>query len=242
MRFGEDIDFSYRIVEAGYTTALIPDAYVYHKRRTDFRKFFRQVHNSGMARITVLGTPGGYTPSTPLPSNLPQITKNPTDETVNVNGKCQFVTRYENAIYAEWHFVSPDGYRDLDYSQAQTEFPTLKVINGFTKDLTLEDIPAALNGWKVYCRFSNNAGAVNSGMARITVVSTAPTSAPTPSAAQATGRIMTVYYANGATESVAEFSDTTWRTSIGLVYYLGTDGVLRARGAADLYTYYPVGG
>ena len=53
MRFGEDIDFSYRIVEAGYQTALIPDAFVYHKRRTDFRKFFRQVHNSGIARINL---------------------------------------------------------------------------------------------------------------------------------------------------------------------------------------------
>lgn len=53
MRFGEDVDFSYRIVEAGYKTALIPDAYVYHKRRTDFRKFFRQVHNSGIARINL---------------------------------------------------------------------------------------------------------------------------------------------------------------------------------------------
>ncbi len=53
MRFGEDIDFSYRIVEAGYKTALIPDAWVYHKRRTDFRKFFRQVHNSGIARVNL---------------------------------------------------------------------------------------------------------------------------------------------------------------------------------------------
>lgn len=53
MRFGEDVDFSYRIVETGYKTALIPDAFVYHKRRTDFRKFFRQVHNSGIARINL---------------------------------------------------------------------------------------------------------------------------------------------------------------------------------------------
>ena len=53
MRFGEDIDFSYRIVEAGYKTALIPEAWVWHKRRTDFRKFFRQVYNSGMARINL---------------------------------------------------------------------------------------------------------------------------------------------------------------------------------------------
>ena len=53
MRFGEDIDFSYRIVEAGYKTALIPEAWVWHKRRTDFRKFFRQVYNSGIARINL---------------------------------------------------------------------------------------------------------------------------------------------------------------------------------------------
>lgn len=53
MRFGEDIDFSYRIVEAGYKTALIPEAWVWHKRRTDFRKFFRQVYHSGIARINL---------------------------------------------------------------------------------------------------------------------------------------------------------------------------------------------
>ena len=53
MRFGEDIDFSYRIVEAGHTTRLLPTAWVWHKRRTDFRKFFRQVFNSGIARINL---------------------------------------------------------------------------------------------------------------------------------------------------------------------------------------------
>ena len=53
MRFGEDIDFSYRIVEAGHQTRLFPEAWVWHKRRTDFRKFFRQVYNSGIARINL---------------------------------------------------------------------------------------------------------------------------------------------------------------------------------------------
>ena len=53
MRFGEDIDFSYRIVEAGYQPRLFPRAWVWHKRRTDFRKFFRQVYNSGIARINL---------------------------------------------------------------------------------------------------------------------------------------------------------------------------------------------
>ena len=53
MRFGEDIDFSYRIVEAGHQPRLYPSAWVWHKRRTDFRKFFRQVYNSGIARINL---------------------------------------------------------------------------------------------------------------------------------------------------------------------------------------------
>ena len=51
MRFGEDIDFSTRIFKGGYRCRLFPDAWVYHKRRTDLRKFFKQVHNSGIARI-----------------------------------------------------------------------------------------------------------------------------------------------------------------------------------------------
>lgn len=53
MRFGEDIDFSIRIFKAGYRCRLFPQAWVWHKRRTDFRKFFKQVHNSGIARINL---------------------------------------------------------------------------------------------------------------------------------------------------------------------------------------------
>lgn len=53
MRFGEDIDFSYRIVENGHSCRLFPEAWVWHKRRTDFGKFFKQVFNSGIARINL---------------------------------------------------------------------------------------------------------------------------------------------------------------------------------------------
>lgn len=53
MRFGEDIDFSTRIFEGGYKCRLFPEAWVWHKRRTDLRKFFKQVHNSGIARINL---------------------------------------------------------------------------------------------------------------------------------------------------------------------------------------------
>ena len=53
MRFGEDIDFSIRIFRGGYRCRLFPDAWVWHKRRTNLRKFFKQVHNSGIARINL---------------------------------------------------------------------------------------------------------------------------------------------------------------------------------------------
>ncbi|MDR1743530.1 MAG: glycosyltransferase [Dysgonamonadaceae bacterium] len=69
MRFGEDIDFSLRLLENGFSTALIPDAFVYHKRRTDFKKFFKQVYNSGIARVNLhLVHPGSLKPVHLLPS------------------------------------------------------------------------------------------------------------------------------------------------------------------------------
>lgn len=51
--FSEDIDMSTRIREAGFSTQLIRPAYVWHKRRIDLRKFWRQVYVFGMSRITL---------------------------------------------------------------------------------------------------------------------------------------------------------------------------------------------
>jgi len=51
--FSEDIDMSTRIRLAGFRTMLFPDVYVYHKRRVDMRKFWKQVHVFGMSRITL---------------------------------------------------------------------------------------------------------------------------------------------------------------------------------------------
>ena len=48
---GEDIDMSIRIKDAGFKTTLIPEAYVYHKRRVDLMKFFRQVNTFGKGRV-----------------------------------------------------------------------------------------------------------------------------------------------------------------------------------------------
>ncbi|MBK5279661.1 MAG: glycosyltransferase [Bacteroidia bacterium] len=52
-RYAEDIELSIRIRKAGFKTGLIPEAYVFHKRRTDFRQFYHQVFNFGRGRVLV---------------------------------------------------------------------------------------------------------------------------------------------------------------------------------------------
>ena len=51
MQVAEDIDLSMRRIKAGYTTALIPDAFVYHRRKSSFYKFYKQLYFHGKGRI-----------------------------------------------------------------------------------------------------------------------------------------------------------------------------------------------
>ena len=52
-RMGEDIEFSIRCISMGFKSGLIPKAFIYHKRRTDFRQFYKQLHFFGRARINI---------------------------------------------------------------------------------------------------------------------------------------------------------------------------------------------
>lgn len=47
---GEDPDLALRLLENGYETCLFPEAYVYHKRRIDWTKFYQQVYKFGLVR------------------------------------------------------------------------------------------------------------------------------------------------------------------------------------------------
>jgi cellulose synthase/poly-beta-1,6-N-acetylglucosamine synthase-like glycosyltransferase len=51
MQVAEDIDLSMRLLKAGYTTALIPEAFVYHRRKANFYKFYKQLFFHGKGRI-----------------------------------------------------------------------------------------------------------------------------------------------------------------------------------------------
>jgi glycosyltransferase involved in cell wall biosynthesis len=52
-RMGEDILFSIAALRLGFRSALIPEAFIYHKRRTQFGQFFRQLKFFGRARINI---------------------------------------------------------------------------------------------------------------------------------------------------------------------------------------------
>lgn len=47
---GEDPDLVQRLLKAGYKTAFTADAFVYHKRRIDWTKFYKQVSKFGLVR------------------------------------------------------------------------------------------------------------------------------------------------------------------------------------------------
>lgn len=49
-RIGEDIDLNFRLLEKNCSTQFIPEAFVYHKRRSTWLQFFRQTLNFGAAR------------------------------------------------------------------------------------------------------------------------------------------------------------------------------------------------
>jgi glycosyltransferase involved in cell wall biosynthesis len=53
MHPGEDMVLSIELIRNGFASGLIRDAYVYHKRRTSLRKFFKQVYGFGKTRLII---------------------------------------------------------------------------------------------------------------------------------------------------------------------------------------------
>ena len=109
---GEDIDLSIRIRNAGFSIGLIREVFVYHKRRIDLRRFFKQVNNFGQARIWLqILHPG----SLKLVHSLPAL--------MLVMGALLLVA----AIFYPWLLLLPLLYAALIFADALVKGNTLRV-------------------------------------------------------------------------------------------------------------------
>lgn len=161
-------------------------------------------------------TPTAKPTPTPTPQ-LPVITKSPTDETVDEGGSCYFVAKYENALIAVWHFVSPDGQTDLTYEAAQKQFENMEIINGMYSTMQLKNIPYAANGWRVYCRYSNNNGYSDTKTALITVrAKPNPTPTPSPDPTDVPVPVVTGFSGTWAEEVAKKGTITISQTASGV--------------------------
>jgi len=53
MHPGEDMVFAIEVIKRGFETRLVQDAYVFHKRRVSFKKFYKQVFGFGKTRYII---------------------------------------------------------------------------------------------------------------------------------------------------------------------------------------------
>ena len=97
------------------------------------------------------------------------ITKSPSGEKVEKGGKASFVAHAANATGVSWRLVSSDTVDTINAAAAPEYFEGLVVYGANTDRLTLENIPASMNGWQVMAVFSGNNGPAYTYGARITV-------------------------------------------------------------------------
>ena len=109
--------------------------------------------------VCTAGTAGSY----------PRITRQPTDQTVAPGGTLKFETKASNMTGITWRLVSPVDGSWLLVRDINTVFPGVGVSGKNSETLTLTNIPAEMNGWKVFCRFSNSTGSMDTEKVTVTV-------------------------------------------------------------------------
>ena len=160
-------------------------------------------------------------------ANGPKVTKDPTDETVKPGESAWFVAKHTGAILARWHFVSPDG-SDYEYTNeaVSKQFPQMKIVGGDQGTMQLQNIPLNANGWKVYCRYSNNSGTADTKMATITVQGATQATADSTVSAAATAAASTVTVNDWTTavdlDAAVSISGVSFSAPSGAVLPAGT--------------------
>lgn len=113
-------------------------------------------------------------------ASAPTIIKNPEPEAVPEGESCIFVAKASNYEWISWYFVK--GEREIIYIQdAEKKFPGLEVKGYLSTVLTLNSVPAELDGWRVGALFGNSSGQAGTTTCTITVTAKPkPTAEPAP--------------------------------------------------------------
>ena len=91
-------------------------------------------------------------------ASILEVTKSPTSETVDEGGKATFIAHADGATSHQWRFL-PKGYPSERFLTAQNlgaSFPGVNVIGADSDTLVLANIPAALNGTRIFCVYYEN--------------------------------------------------------------------------------------
>lgn len=91
-------------------------------------------------------------------ASRPTVVTQPEPQIVIEGGKCTFTASAKGDTGITWRLQSPDGSEDFPLTDAPKHFKGLKVSGKNSDKLTLSSIPGELDGWLVYCRYSNKAG------------------------------------------------------------------------------------
>ena len=114
------------------------------------------------------------------------ITKSPTDETVKTGEDAVFVARADNAQYLEWRFKNADKSKTYSVAEIKKEkgFENLEIDGFNTERLVLKNIPAAMDGYSVQCKYMGFDGTTAyTNYAKVTVSDAAAPASPTPTIA-----------------------------------------------------------
>lgn len=163
-------------------------SYEFHYTYTDTNNVFREYFR----RITI---------NVSNPPSPPEVTKNPSGETVAEGDSCTFVARAEDAESIMWFLTN--GHDTIKASKGPSRFSGLKVSGTDEEKLRLSNIPTSLDGWEAFATFTNEFGSSDSksadinvyrAMSKITEMPYAPAATPKPAAS---GRIPTVALSAG---------------------------------------------
>ena len=113
----------------------------------------------------------------------PNVIKSPGAETVDEGGWAAFVCTGQYVGSYEWCLESPDGRASYTMAEAVSVLPTLQYSGEDSNQVILSNIPAELDGWRIFCRewSLGKLSYSKTDSALITVIGAKPTPVPTPS-------------------------------------------------------------